>query len=110
MPEPPAPALPDGHRWLDENIVIAEDGTSACGRCRHRLADPQANYKLGTHVVETPLSATDRVWRDPALYVDETSLVFREFVCPGCGCRLETEVSLRELPPVHDKQLALTWR
>ena len=57
-------------------------------------------------MIETALAATDRVWLDPALYVDETGLVFREFVCPGCGCRLETEVSLRHLPPVHDKQLA----
>jgi N-methylhydantoinase B len=105
MPQPPAPQRPEGHRWLDENIVVSGTGEQSCGRCRTTLAGPGENYKLGCRAVETPLGKTDRVWVDPQTYVDEDTLVFREFVCPGCATLLETEVSISSLAPVHDKQL-----
>lgn len=106
LPQPPEPSLPDGGRWLDENIVVESTGDQSCGRCRTHLAGPRENYKLGCRLLETPLGTTDRVWVDPQTYVDDDSLVFREFVCPGCGTLLETEATTSSIPPVHDKLLA----
>ncbi|MBN9742700.1 hypothetical protein DMP23_16585 [Amycolatopsis sp. A1MSW2902] len=105
LPQAPEPVLPGGSRWLDENLVVSAAGETSCGRCRTGLAAAGGNYKLGCRAIETPLGTTERVWVDPTTYVDEDTLVFREFVCPGCGTLLETEVSLSALPPLHDKQL-----
>ena len=42
--------------------------------------------------------------RDPKTYIDE-EVVFREYACPGCATLIETEIILKSLPPVFDKQL-----
>lgn len=106
MPEPSPPTLPEGNRWLDENLVVGPTGATACGRCGEHLAEQGANYKLGTAMIETALAESDRVLRDPTVYVDETNLVIREFVCKGCGGRVEMEVALSGTPPLLDKQLS----
>jgi N-methylhydantoinase B len=106
VPAPRPARLPEGGRWLDENIVLRQAGHACCARCDHELALPGQNYKLGCRVIETPVAETDRVWVDPSTYVDDADIVFRQFACPGCGTLLETEVTLRGLPPIHDKQLA----
>lgn len=41
---------------------------------------------------------------DPSEYVDD-EVEFREYYCPGCARRLETEVILAELEPIHDREL-----
>ena len=105
LPEPPPAALPAGHRWLDETVVVSGAGETSCGRCGTGMAGPEENYKLGCRMVETPLGDTDRVWVDPTTYVDDETLVFREFVCSGCGTLVETEIALRAMAPLHDKQL-----
>ncbi|MFD6062804.1 hydantoinase B/oxoprolinase family protein [Rhodococcus wratislaviensis] len=104
LPQPPRPTLPDGSRWLDENLVTSTAGTS-CGRCGTHLVDRGANYKDGCVMIETPLGKTDRVWVSPTNYVDEETLVFREFACCGCGCLVKTEIALQYMAPLHDKQL-----
>ncbi|MFC9833677.1 hydantoinase B/oxoprolinase family protein [Rhodococcus sp. NPDC127530] len=97
--------LPDGHRWLDENITVSPEGAAACGRCQTHLADPGESYKTGMRIFERPLGDTDRVWQDPATYCDDVDLVFRQFLCPGCGTLLEVEVTFADEPPLEDKRL-----
>jgi len=101
-----APSLPEGHRWLDENVAVSPAGGASCARCQSHLADPGQSYKTGMHVHERALGDTDRVWRDPAYYCDDVELVFRQFVCPGCGTLLEVEVTFADEPPLEDKCLA----
>lgn len=57
------------------------------------------------HVHERSLADSDRVWQNPAMYCDDVELVFRQFLCPGCGTLLEVEVTFADEPPLEDKRL-----
>ena len=105
LPEPPAASLPEGARWVDENVVVTREGELACGRCQHVLATGGAGYKSGTVVLERPLEQTGRVWIPPEHYIDDR-VCLRQFACPGCGTLLENEVSLVGSEPVDDKRIS----
>lgn len=91
-------------RGLTEYLHIV-DGEIRCRGCGHVLGPPGRNYKLGALVREQPLSAGNPTLRDPAIYTDST-VVFREFICPGCGTMLETEVAVDGAPPQWDVRVA----
>ena len=73
-------------------------------RCGQVLGDAGSNFKDGTLMEEGLV-------REAGPHVNEFDVaqrfVFRQFYCPGCLRRLETEVCLKEEPILHDVQLAL---
>ena len=79
----------------------AVDGEIRCRRCGHVLGPASRNYKLGALVRDRPLTDGNPHVRDPAIYTDST-VAFREFVCPGCGTLLDTEVAVDGAPPQWD--------
>ena len=83
----------------------AVDGEIRCRRCARVLGPVERNFKLGTLVREQPLTEANPHVRDPSLYTDST-VVFRQFVCPGCGTMLETEIAVDGAPPQWDIRLA----
>jgi N-methylhydantoinase B len=83
----------------DDRLVIhcAECGTILCG------ADE--SYKEASARLDTSLSAIDgSIFIDPKSELDD-EVVYRQFLCPGCGVALENELTLASEPPVFDLQL-----
>jgi N-methylhydantoinase B len=87
-------------RTLSETVAV-EGGQAKCRRCGHGLGPEGRNYKLGALVRDLPLGEGNPTLRDPAIYTDN-AVVFRQFVCPGCGTMLETEIAIDGAPPQWD--------
>jgi N-methylhydantoinase B len=79
----------------------AVDGELRCRRCGHVLGPVGRNFKLGALVRDLPLAEGNPTLRDPSIYTDST-VAFRQFVCPGCGTMLETELAIDGAPPQWD--------
>ena len=79
----------------------AIDGEIRCSRCEQVLAAADRNFKHGALVREVPLWEGNPTLRDPAIYTDST-VVLRQFICPGCGTMLETEIAVDGAPPQWD--------
>lgn len=75
-----------------------------CASCHCQLAALDANYRLGTSWLE--IAATDLGTRftDPLTQVG-TELVWRSFLCPGCGVALDGEFCRPEDEPAWDVRL-----
>lgn len=91
-------------RGLTEYLHVV-DGEIRCRGCGHVLGPAGRNFKHGALVREQPLSEGNPTLRDPAIYTDST-VVFRQFICPGCGTMLETEVAVDGAPPQWDVRVA----
>ena len=93
-------------RAVNEFLHIVQDGGSTVIQCvcGQILCDATRNFKEGTLMEEGLV-------KEAGPHVNEFDVaqrfVFRQFYCPGCLRRLETEVCLREEPILHDVQVAL---
>ena len=71
-------------------------------RCGHVLGDARRNFKEFTLLEEGPI-------KDAGLRVNPYNVggrfVFRQFYCPNCLLRLETEVALKDEPILWDVQV-----
>jgi acetone carboxylase gamma subunit len=76
-----------------------------CRRCSHVLGPAHRSFKLGSLVRELPLTEANPHLRDPSIYTDH-SVVFRQFICPGCGTMLDTEVAVAGAPAQWDIRVA----
>ena len=84
--------------------IVKLDGASVvqCG-CGHVLCDAARNFKEGTLMEEG--------WvKEAGPYVNQFDVaqrfVFRQFYCPGCLRRLETEICLKDEPVLHDAEVS----
>jgi N-methylhydantoinase B len=89
---------------VSEYIRMA-DGRLECAKCSQELGPVTQNYKHRLLAVEHQITELSPLNRDPAHYVDE-AMVFRAYVCPGCGTQIETEITIAGAPPVWDCRLA----
>lgn len=90
-----------------ENLNIADRGGEAvyvCNRCETELGPADSDYKRYCLYRERPVQEIGRLFKDPRRFVDD-DIVFREFLCPGCGGLFDTEINRRTEPPVHDIQI-----
>jgi acetone carboxylase gamma subunit len=87
-------------RLLTEYLEIV-DGEIRCRECGHVFGPSTRNYKLSALMRELPLEESNPHLRDPAIYTDST-VTFRQFICPGCGTLLQTEVAVDGAPPRWD--------
>lgn len=75
---------------IDDNLALAADGASGdvvvCRHCGHQLSDHDKILSLAVRDTD-PVSPGSNVRVDPSYYVD-TTIVFREHVCPGCFTKL----------------------
>jgi acetone carboxylase gamma subunit len=87
-----------------ENIAVrAEGGVNyhSCVKCSTELGSLAQNYKL--HCVRrdaTAHEATPSAF-EPGRFVDSTP-VFRQFFCPGCGALVENELAVEGDPVLRD--------
>jgi acetone carboxylase gamma subunit len=91
---------------VTEFLHVEQRTEGACFvcRCGHVLGDARRNFKEYTLVEEGPV-------HDAGLRVNPYRVgdrfVFRQFYCPGCLARLETEVALKNEPFLWDIQVEL---
>ena len=69
------------------------------------LASVRENYKLRVPYLELPLPGIDPdLFLDPATQIDGT-VILRQYLCPGCGVLLESDVCRPGDAPVWDTRL-----
>lgn len=100
------PATLSGHKAINEFLRIVKQGDEwvfqcVCGQI---LGDARRNFKEYTLIEEGPV-------KEAGLYVNPFDVggrfVFRQFYCPGCLRRLDTEICLRGEPVLWNVQIAL---
>ena len=82
------------------------DGEPAqgCAHCSRELAPLDASYRLGTAWLEIPAVALGAHFTDPLTQVG-TELVWRSFLCPGCGTALDGEFCRPDDEPTWDVRI-----
>ena len=83
------------------------DGTErwCCPGCGHGLGPVTGNYKDGAARLErVPHIVSPRQYLDPSEFCDD-AFVVRQYLCPGCGLGLATELCLTDDAPVVDARL-----
>ena len=94
---------------LGEYVALCAQGkhrVQACRRCRTVLAPEDGNYKDGCHMIAKEVAAAHPLMKDPKEFID-VEMVYRQFVCPGCGGLIETEIARASDGVLHDTQLRL---
>jgi len=112
-----APRTPRGERiagtaeavQLIEGVALVPraDGpaTLACVRCGRALGDGEHGYRRGCAELDVDLPAISPLFTSPE---DETGvrLVFRQYLCPGCGTALDGEICRAGDAPFPDVRVA----
>lgn len=78
---------------LDDRFVCMDCGTD--------IGPANQNYKHSSAVHESPISRFDD-GSEPADRDVNVSMVFREYCCPGCGVRFDTEIGRASDEPLWD--------
>lgn len=94
---------------VGEYVALYDDGTTrvqACRRCRTVLAAVDGNYKDGCQTLTREVAAAHPLMKDPREFID-VEMVYRQFVCPGCGGLIETEIARGADGVLCDSQLRL---
>ena len=107
----PAPAERSGSVRLHatDALDLREDDAGAywaCGECGTCLGPLDGNYKLACLQDVRPVSDSNPLIGDPALFVDD-AVEFRLFYCPGCGAQIENEIAVATDPILRDMAIAL---
>ena len=113
-PPPRAIEEGDGYR-VSEYLVLRpaeeveggnKDGSIMhCRMCDTAICGMTENYKDAVVYRCLPLSAAGSMMNDPGLYID-AAIELRQFVCPGCGTLLETEVACESDSILRDIELS----
>ncbi|MBI2881224.1 MAG: hydantoinase B/oxoprolinase family protein [Candidatus Tectomicrobia bacterium] len=85
---------------LSENLkaVKTSKGTDLrCAKCGHRLSRAEEHWKDRVVVVRSSLT------RSGPRRSESERFEMRQYLCPGCGRLLDTEVALPGDPPLHDE-------
>jgi N-methylhydantoinase B len=78
-----------------------------CAGCGHYLCAADANYKLGCGRIDGSLTELDgSLYGDASEELDD-AMVYRSYICPGCGVLLENELARGDEPPFWDVRLNL---
>src|SRR5579875_3208697 len=108
-----APALNGGEKLLlrmGAELKVVEIGGRAyiaCADCGHYLCEAAGNYKLGCGRIDGSLAELDdTLYGDAGEELDDT-MVYRSYICPGCGVLLENELARSDEPPLWDVRLKL---
>jgi N-methylhydantoinase B len=94
--EPVSP--PDGAKPIGEILYLVDDRWWCNGA---DLGRGDCNYKSASVMIERPITAIGKEFETPFQDV-ATRVMFREFICPVTGYRIDTEIALGGQPPLHD--------
>lgn len=90
-------------RTVGDYLAIKE-GSFQCAKCDQDLGPVDDNLKAHLALREREVEELGELWIEPEMLLDE-DIVFREFLCPGCGTRLTTESCRRDDPIVNEIRL-----
>ena len=105
VPDPPRGAKPIGRLSASVEVVRVAGGLQArCAGCGAGLGSAPASWKRAAGVADTTVgtaeyAAITGAWAPPRA---AEPIVLREYVCPGCGRLLETEVFPAGTPSEDD--------
>jgi N-methylhydantoinase B len=101
----PAKPLPEVAETIgDVYLVDREADALRCARCATDLGPPAGNAKERMAMLERPTSSLSPAHPDPSRFVDQ-EVVWRDFLCPGCGVRLASEVARPGEAPFQELRL-----
>ena len=85
------------------DALVLRQGRWAC-RCGEDLGAAHDNYKHTAVMAEAPVQqlASEFVSDDPEM---ADLMVLRQFLCPGCGVRIDTELVRAGDPVLHDVRI-----
>ena len=92
-----------------DNLDIRADAAGmywACSDCATSLGAADENYKDNCLVERRPVSTSNPLVGDPAVFVDD-EVEFRLFHCPGCGTQIENEIAVSTDPILKDVEIVL---
>jgi N-methylhydantoinase B len=93
------PPPPGAQRVGDLLFVV--DGRWWCNGAD--LGPVEESYKQAAVLREVPARKISREFEVPEYAVDMADrMVFREFICPRTGFRIDTELARADQPPLHD--------
>jgi N-methylhydantoinase B len=96
-------SVPVGARRVGD--VLAVDAEGWWCDCGSHVAPAGRGYRAGSVVREQPIADVAPEFASPHPEV-AGRMVLREFLCGGCGTRLDTEIALRGDPVLDDVELA----
>jgi N-methylhydantoinase B len=103
-----AASLSEPHQQIAEHLAIAgHAGGDAyvCTSCGHGLGPATENYKWYCRVLHGSLTEIDPIFADSGADLNRR-VDYRSYICPGCGCVFDNELSLEDEEPVWDTQVA----
>lgn len=90
-------------------VLSAADGAAlCCAYCHHGLAPVTGNYRLGCAELETSLPEVSPFFGDPGTQISAV-LVLRQYLCPGCGLILDSEICQPSDEPGRDVEVRGDW-
>lgn len=87
-------------RTVGDYLAVVDESFQ-CAKCDEELGPVDGNLKANLALRERDVQDLGDLWIDPEILLDE-DLVFREFLCPGCGTRLTTESCRRDDPIINE--------
>jgi N-methylhydantoinase B len=100
-----AQSVPDDAETIADVYVIDRAGDSiGCHHCATHLARLGESPKVGMAVLERPIESLTPGAPPPSRFVDD-EVIWRDFLCPGCGLRLATEVAYPGAPAFRELEL-----
>jgi N-methylhydantoinase B len=97
----PGPAPHDAESIGDVYWIDREAGLFRCHRCGHSLGPLSSDPKLAMAVLEHPVHELMPGLAPVSNFVDD-EVVWRQFLCPGCGVRLTGEAGYPGEPAVQE--------
>jgi N-methylhydantoinase B len=96
-------------RMGDELKVTEVDGRAyiVCAGCGHYLCEGDGNYKLGCGRINGSLTDLDTFLFGNAKEELDDEMVYRSYICPGCGALLDNELARGDEPAFWDVRLNL---
>jgi N-methylhydantoinase B len=90
-------------RVIEGVALAAVDGVAsfACAACGHALGDAAHTYRLGCRELDIDMTDISELYTSPVRETGE-QLVFRRYLCPGCGLTLDGTVCRPDDEPFAD--------
>jgi len=97
------------YRVGEELKAIEIDGRSyiVCAGCGYYLCEGSGNYKLGCARIDGSLTDLDDFLFGNNKDELDDEMVYRSYICPGCGVLIENELARGDEPPFWDVRLNL---
>lgn len=94
----------DAETIADVYVIDRPSNSVACHRCGSHLARLGESPKLGMAMLERTVESLTPGAPPPSTFIDD-EVIWRDFLCPGCGLRLATEVAYPGAPAFRELEL-----